>query len=146
MKIYMKIFFLFLIVLTINSCGDLLDDYESKYGKKPFKTLSIINTPFPGLWGMASDEVIFLGDASFRSTGLLPSHYNSRLIYYLLAHEIGHLWSGIGTATDFHKENVFSEGITDYIAHSHCENVFGTLGNLYPTESSDLSTYLFLFR
>ena len=29
MKIYMKIFFLFLIVLTINSCGDLLDDYES---------------------------------------------------------------------------------------------------------------------
>ena len=25
----MKIFFLFLIVLTINSCGDLLDDYES---------------------------------------------------------------------------------------------------------------------
>ena len=25
----MKIFFLFLVVLTINSCGDLLDDYES---------------------------------------------------------------------------------------------------------------------
>ena len=29
MKIYMKIFFLFLIMLTIDSCGDLLDDYES---------------------------------------------------------------------------------------------------------------------
>ncbi|MCX6094217.1 MAG: M1 family aminopeptidase, partial [Candidatus Bipolaricaulota bacterium] len=48
-----------------------------------------------------------------------------RLIEYALAHELAHLWWGIGVGADFNAENWISEGFAEYLAVRYFEDRYG---------------------
>jgi hypothetical protein len=127
------------INLIQNACIDALDTYTKKFGALQNQRLLIINSPFRGLWGMAANGFILLGDGAFSSSDILIPNALDRMIHYLVAHELGHLWAGIGTVTDFGSENVLSEGLTEYIATTHFEEKYGLKNNLYEANKTSLA-------
>lgn len=95
----------------INTIVNYIDQsynyYAKKYGKKN-KKLKIIFIPFKNKaqLGKTLDNVILLNESMLAK--------NSRLQKRLLAHEVAHLWWGVG-GLQF-KKRIFTEGIAEFMA------------------------------
>lgn len=113
----------------------VLDYYFEQFGKKSFTTVTIANSPVQGMWGMASDAFIFIGDAIFESSDRVIPYYLDRYISFLVAHEIGHLWAGVGNAINFYTDNYLSEGLTNYLTFSYLEQKYGFPVSKYEPKS-----------
>ncbi|TYB88887.1 MAG: M1 family metallopeptidase [Kosmotoga sp.] len=104
----------------------VLNLLEKDFGGLPYSEIFIIQNPYPGLYGMTTSGVVTLGDGFFTTVDLWINGLLDPLSMYVVAHEITHLWFGVGTSTDFLKGNFLSEGITDYIAHNTFNELYGS--------------------
>ncbi len=111
---------------------EVLEAYSQKYGPCPVQRVVICDAPQSGIWGMAADGFIFLGNHFFETADSLSSRYFDPLHNYVLAHELAHLWAGVGSTVDFSRENYLSEGLADYMAVDYFESRFGRYRNLLP--------------
>ncbi|CAM1340017.1 hypothetical protein [Tenacibaculum amylolyticum] len=93
--------------VIVNYIDEIYNYYAKKYGKKN-KKIKIIFIPFKNkdLLGKTLDNVILLNEKMLSKKHKLEKR--------LLAHEVAHLWWGVG-GLQF-KERVFTEGIAEFMA------------------------------
>jgi hypothetical protein len=103
----------------------VLNSLDKDFGRLPYSNIFVIQNPYPGLYGMTTSGVVTLGDGFFSTVDLWINGLLDPLSMYVVAHEITHLWFGVGTSTDFLRGNFLSEGITDYIAHNTFKELYG---------------------
>ncbi|MFQ6090639.1 MAG: M1 family aminopeptidase, partial [Candidatus Bipolaricaulia bacterium] len=108
--------------------AEILDRYQELYGAYSHKKLVLIDSTASGLWGMAADGFIILGDSAFAEKDLGLPGMSDRLIEWLLAHELAHQWFGIGAGADFNAENFLSEGFAQYLSITYFEEKHGGFG------------------
>jgi hypothetical protein len=127
------------VAYLLDAAVEIVETYNRRYGMN-YPRINIINTPYTTLSAMAGNGTVLMTD-SFFSTALV---FYRRIHYYTLAHELAHLWCGVGTSYDFDKENFLSEGLADLIAYNLTEERFPDPGNLYePIPFGSLSLVLF---
>ncbi len=105
--------------------AEILDRYQELYGPYSHKRLVIAESPAPGLFGITADGLVILGNSAFGEKDLGLVGVADRLIEYLLAHEIAHLWFGIGAGADLNAENFLSEAFAQYLSISYYEEKYG---------------------
>lgn len=118
--------------------ADALKFFE-RWGKYSYKRLLIVQSPARGLFGMGADATIFLGRSFFSEKDIGVEGFLDRLCDYIIAHEVAHLWWGIGVGTDFNAENFLSEAFAEYFAITYFEEKYGEFGpNLFQLEQKGL--------
>jgi len=106
--------------------AEILEYFEEHFGPYGYKRLVIVENPAPwGLFGMAADGMILLGTRNYRYKDVPVPGLLDRLLEALIAHEIAHLWWGIGVGADFNAENWLSEGFAQYLAVTYFEEKYG---------------------
>jgi len=113
-----------------NLSEEIIAYYQPKYGEYRYDNLVIAETSAP-FTAMASDGLIFMAETFYRHKDLMVSGLLNRLLEFVLAHEIGHLWWGIPTSPDFAHENWLSEAFANYLAYSYMEDKYGSEKNLF---------------
>ncbi|MBU0596026.1 hypothetical protein KJ567_05030 [Candidatus Bipolaricaulota bacterium] len=111
--------------LALTYAEEILADHSAHYGPFAPGRLVIAEGPGPGLYGMAADGMVLFGTdlAATRDIPVLGAY--DRLAEYLLAHELAHLWWGIGIGADFNAENWISEGFAEYLSITYFEAKYG---------------------
>jgi len=104
---------------------EILDDYSGNRGQYGYQQLSIVTSWASGYFGMAADGFIILGNSGFAEKDLTVAGMADRFLEYLLAHEIAHMWWGIGVSTDLNAENFLSEAFAEYLSISYFEEKYG---------------------
>ncbi len=104
---------------------EILDSYNENRGAYGYKQLSIVTSWASGYFGMAADGFIILGNSGFAEKDLTVAGMADRFLEYLLAHEIAHMWWGIGVSTDLNAENFLSEAFAEYLSISYFEEKYG---------------------
>jgi hypothetical protein len=106
--------------------AEILEYFERHFGPYGYKRLVIVENPAPwGLFGMAADGMILLGTRNYRFKDVPVPGALDRLLEALIAHEIAHLWWGIGVGADFNAENWLSEGFAQYLELTYFEDKYG---------------------
>ncbi|PMQ02326.1 MAG: hypothetical protein CBR30_01345 [Dictyoglomus sp. NZ13-RE01] len=117
---------------------EIMDKYISLYGPSGHKRVVIVEGQIEGYWGMTADGLIILGNSIFYSSDLFTPFLLERINEWLLAHEIAHLWWGIGVGADFDAENWLSEAFAQYSSIYYFEEKYGSKGgNLIPDLGDD---------
>ena len=111
--------------LALSYAAEILDYHEAHYGPLGYRRLVIAENPMPGFFGMAADGMILAGSLFPRMKDMPALGTYDRLTEYLLAHELAHLWWGIGIGVDFNAENWISEGFAEYLSISYFEDKYG---------------------
>ena len=111
--------------LALSYAVEILESHAANYGPFGYERLVIATVPTPGLFGMAADGMVLVGSDIATEKDMPAAGLYDRLIDYLLAHEIAHLWWGIGIGTDFNAENWISEGFAEYLSISYFESKYG---------------------
>ena len=104
---------------------EILSAYGERYGPPAARRLVLIEDPTPGFYGLAADGMVLLGSYLSRMKDMPAVGMYERLIEYALAHELAHLWWGIGVGADFNAENWISEGFSEYLAVRYFEDRYG---------------------
>ncbi|NUU95214.1 hypothetical protein XO10_02785 [Marinitoga sp. 1135] len=94
-----------------------LEIHTENYGKLKYSHINVVQDPYPGMYGMAADGMFLLGDGFFTTADLLLPGLTEPLTFYVVSHELAHLWFGIGVGVDFFDNNFMSEAFADYSAH-----------------------------
>lgn len=103
----------------------ILEYHTEHFGSYPGERLIIAENPTDGFFGMAADGLVLVGSSMVRLKDMPALGIYDRINEYLLAHEIAHLWWGIGIGTDFNAENWISEGFAEYLSISYFEDQYG---------------------
>ena len=111
-----------------------LDHYAAVLGPLDYRRVTIVEGVRPGAWGMAADAFVMLGSGAFNADVPSPELWN-RLLEFLVAHEIGHFYFGIGTAVDFVSDNWLSESLTQYVTLDYLEQKYGADDNAFGEEA-----------
>ena len=108
---------------------EILDYYKNTFFALDYKNISIVqgNT---GLWGMASDSAVIIGDALFGALDRGIPNILNPMLHYILSHELGHFYFGIGSPPDFTRENYLSEGLCEFASIKFHEMKYGIWDNL----------------
>jgi len=114
--------------LALSYAEEILTDYTERYGPSGYRRIVIAESPTPGLYGMAADGMILLGTDFARLKDMPALGTYDRLIEYLIAHELAHLWWGIGVGADLNAENWLSEGFAEYASIGYFERRHGAFG------------------
>lgn len=122
---------------------EILSWYEEHYGPYPHSHILIIEHPNEVGLAMTAEGVVYLPRWFFQRQDLTAKGTLTRYGLYILAHELAHLWWGIGVGVDFDAENWLSEGLAQYLAISWFEERFGSEdGNLFTLEQQGLGEEL----
>ena len=113
-----------------NLSKQIIAHYQPKYGDYRYENLVISETSSP-FTAMASDGLVLMSETFYRYKDLMVSGLLNRLLEFVLAHEIAHLWWGIPTSPDFAHENWLSEAFANYLAYSYMEDKYGSKKNLF---------------
>ena len=108
-----------------------LEHYAAVLGPLPYGQVTILEGVRPGAWGMAADGLVMLGSGAFNADVPLLEVWD-RLLEFLVAHEVGHFYFGIGAVSDFISDNWLSESLTQYVTTAYLEATYGAAGNLFP--------------
>lgn len=108
--------------LAATYAANQLDYYVKHFGEYGYLRLAIVDVPSPGTYGMAVDGMILLGTDNYILKDLMVPGVADRVLEWLVAHEVGHLWWGIGVGTDFNAENWLSEGFAQYLSITYFED------------------------
>ena len=111
--------------------AEALDHYAGTLGPLDYRRITIVEGVRPGAWGMAADAFVMLGSGAFNADVPFRELWN-RMLEFLVAHEIGHFYFGIGTAVDFISDNWLSESLTQYVTLDYLERKYGADDNLFP--------------
>lgn len=104
---------------------NVLNFFSSILGPLSHETVRIVQNPYPGIYGLAGDGLLIIGDGLFTTSDLWVPGLLDPLSFYLVAHEIAHLWFGIGVGVDFLRDDFLSEGIAEYLAHIALLELYG---------------------
>ena len=110
--------------------AEALDHYAGTLGPLDYRRITIVEGVRPGAWGMAADAFVMLGSGAFNADVPFRELWN-RVLEFLVAHEIGHFYFGIGTAVDFISDNWLSESLTQYVTLDYLERKYGAEDNLF---------------
>ncbi len=111
--------------LAATYAAEILAYHSEHFGPYASKRLVIVEDPTPGLYGMGASGMILLGTSNYRLKDVPAPGALDRLLEYILAHEIAHLWWGIGVGVDFNAENWLSEGFAEYLSYTYFEEKYG---------------------
>ena len=111
-----------------------LDHYAQILGPLDYRLVTIVEGVRPGAWGMAADAFVMLGSGAFNADVPSRELWN-RVLEFLVAHEIGHFYFGIGTPVDFISDNWLSESLTQYVTIDYLERKYGADDNLFPDDA-----------
>ena len=111
--------------------AEALDHYAGTLGPLDYRRITIVEGVRPGAWGMAADAFVMLGSGAFNADVPSRELWN-RALEFLVAHEIGHFYFGIGTAVDFISDNWLSESLTQYVTLDYLERKYGADDNVFP--------------
>ncbi len=118
--------------VVASEATEILSAYAVRFGALASRRLVIVEDPTPGLYGLSSDGMVLLGSHLSRMKDMPAIGMYDRLIEYALAHELAHLWWGIGVGADFNAENWISEGFAEYLSVRYFEDRYGADGpNLF---------------
>lgn len=107
---------------------DVLDYYRDTYYPLAYKNVSVIQGgSFPG--GMAADSICIIGDMFFGKNNMLFPGISDYQLDYLVIHELGHFYFGIGASPDFSRDNYISEGLNEYSSLKYFEAKYGMWDN-----------------
>ncbi len=109
---------------------ETLEYYSRRYFPYEASFVSIVQGN-PGAYGMAADSLVLAGDGVFGGVDRVLPGLEARILQYMMAHELGHLYWGIGTPADFLSENWLSEGLNDYSTLVYFEGLYGRWNNLF---------------
>lgn len=125
--------------LLATYAAEILDYYEELYGPTDYKRVVIAESSARGLFGMGANGLIILGDSWFREKDLGVRGLLDRFTEYVLAHELAHLYFGIGVGVDFNAENFLSEAFAQYLSITYYEEKYGAFGpNVFVFERKGL--------
>ena len=114
--------------------AEALDHYARTLGPLDYRRVTIVEGVRPGAWGMAADAFVMLGSGALNAD--VPSRKLwDRVLEFLVAHEIGHFYFGIGTPVDFISDNWLSESLTQYVTIDYLERKYGADDNLFPDDA-----------
>jgi len=111
--------------LAATYAADILTYHSEHFGPYASKRLVIVENPTAGLYGMGASGMILVGTSNYRLKDVPAQGTLDRLLDYLMAHEIAHLWWGIGVGADFNAENWLSEGFAEYLSYTYFEQKYG---------------------
>ncbi|GAB6190041.1 hypothetical protein JCM30566_17830 [Marinitoga arctica] len=94
-----------------------LELHTKNFGELKYKKINVVQDPYPGIYGMAADGMFLLGDGFFTTADLILPGLFEPLTFYVVSHELAHMWFGIGVGVDFANNNFMSESLADYAAH-----------------------------
>ena len=114
--------------------AEALDHYAAFLGPLDYRRITIVEGVRPGAWGMAADAFVMLGSGGFNADVPFREIWN-RVLEFLVAHEIGHFYFGVGTAVDFISDNWLSESLAQYVTLDYLEGKYGTHDNLFPDDA-----------
>ena len=123
--------------LVASYSTDVLEYYERIYFPLDYRYVSIIQG-YPGVYGMAADSIAIIGDGAFGGVDRVIPGILDPVLDFLLTHELGHFYFGIGTMTDFSRENYLSEGLCEYSSLRYIEDKYGIWGNIYNRDLRDI--------
>ncbi len=103
----------------------ILSYYWQHFGSLPNQRILVSENPCPGLFGMAADGMVLIGASAVTLKDMPALGAYDRIDEYLLAHELAHLWWGIGIGADFNAENWISEGFAEYLSITYFEEQHG---------------------
>jgi len=110
---------------ALSYAQEILTYHSEHFGPFTGQRLVIAQNPTPGFFGMAADGLVLVGSSMVSLKNMPVVGIYDRLNEYLLAHEIAHLWWGIGIGTDFNAENWISEGFAEYLSITYFEEQHG---------------------
>ena len=106
----------------------ILPFYREHYGAYRLRSLKVVESPST-YTAMAADGLILLSDLLFLydRTWIAWGFYRP-LGEIVLAHELAHMWWGIGLGVDFDRTNWLSEGFSQMLSLDYSEHHFGRHG------------------
>lgn len=107
---------------------EILAWYEERFGPYPEERILIVEHPTDLDVAFTAEGIIFLPRWFFLREDLTARGTLTRLGLFILAHELAHLWWGLGVGVDFDAENWLSEGLSQYLSISWYEEKFGAEG------------------
>jgi len=110
---------------ALSYAEEILAYHSEHFGPFAGKRVIIAENPTPGFFGMAADGMVLIGSSFVRLKDMPALGVYDRFNEYLLAHELAHLWWGIGIGTDFNAENWISEGFAEYLSITYFEEQHG---------------------
>ena len=118
---------------------EILPWYEERFGACPYRRILLVMHPNKPGASFAADGIVFLSRWYFDRMDLTAKGILSRVTRFVLAHELAHLWWGIGIGVDFAAENWLSEAFAQYLAVSWYEKTYGAEGgNVFVPELKGL--------
>ncbi|MBI3660417.1 hypothetical protein HY230_08110 [Candidatus Acetothermia bacterium] len=108
--------------------SEILEYHQAHWGPYSYERLVIVEANASGYFGEAADGFVLFGGSAFAEKDLTVAGTADRLIDYLLAHELGHQWWGIGIGSDFNAENWVSESFAEYVSITYFEQKYGEFG------------------
>lgn len=114
--------------LTAAYAAEILDFYTERFGPYGYKRLVIAERPAPGPYGFignATDGMIILGSSHYRLKDVPVHSFLDRNLELLIAHELAHLWWGIGINQDWNAESWLAEAFANYFAFIYFEAKYG---------------------
>ena len=130
--------------MMVRLAREIIDFYEPIFGKYRYRDLRIAENSAPGT-AMASDGLVLMMEMVYKYKDLLAPGILNRLLEYVLAHEIGHLWWGVGVTQDFASENWLSEAFANYLAYVYMEEKYGIERNVFEYEKPGMLSKLIRF-
>ncbi len=112
---------------ALSYAADILAAHSHLSGDLGASRIVIAQNPTPGFFGLAADGMILIGSGLIELRDLPARNVYDRLNEYLLAHELAHLWWGVGIGADFNAENWISEGFAEYLALTYFEQTHGAM-------------------
>ncbi len=114
---------------------EILDWYRERFGEPPLRKFLLVIHPNRQGTSFTADGIVFLSRWYFDRLDLTAKGILSRLLRFVLAHELAHFWWGVGMAPDFLAENWLSEAFAQYMSISWFEAEYGAEGgNLFVPE------------
>ena len=110
---------------ALSYAEEILAYHSEHFGPFEGERLIIAENPTPGFFGMAADGLVLVGSSAVRLKDMPALGTYDRVNEYLLAHELAHMWWGIGIGTDFNAENWISEGFAEYLSITYFEDRYG---------------------
>jgi len=118
---------------------EILGYYAERYGPWGYDRVLLVEHPNEVGVAMAADGVVYIPRWYFDRVDLSVEGMLRRYGLYILAHELAHLYWGIGIGVDFDAENWLSEGMSQYLALRWFEDAFGaTGGNVFQFDREGL--------
>ncbi len=106
----------------------ILGYYAERYGPYTERRILLVEHPNEVGIAMTADGVVFIPRWFFRRVDLTAGGVLAGVGRFILAHELAHLWWGIGIGVDLDAENWLSEGMSQYLSIRWYEDTYGADG------------------